>query len=138
MQIILLMRKKHDTIQYIIFLKRKKNESIKVRGFADGIKQWFYMDKDSVSSPTVAKYFSYLHTWLIIRIPWRRNCGRTWEIFTLLFWRWIYYCKIWRWNSRENDQTWPQTILALNIWIKRQKDPLLKGGAFRHEHIFHL
>ena len=45
---------KRAALQYLMFLKQKRNGIIKGRGCADGCKQRLYMDKDQVSAPTVA------------------------------------------------------------------------------------
>jgi hypothetical protein len=45
---------KHIALQYLKFLKRKQNRTIKGRDCADGRKQRAYTSKDDASSPTVA------------------------------------------------------------------------------------
>ena len=45
---------KHATLQYLMFLKKKRCGRIKARGCADGRKQRLTMNKDEVSAPTVA------------------------------------------------------------------------------------
>ena len=40
-------------LQYLMFLKEKHCEKVKVCGCADGCKQWLYKNKDETSSPTV-------------------------------------------------------------------------------------
>ena len=45
---------KAGALQYLMFLKQKRNGTIKGRGCADGRKQQAYTTKEDVSSPTVA------------------------------------------------------------------------------------
>jgi hypothetical protein len=45
---------KHAALQYLMFLKKKRNGIIKGRGCADGRKQRSYTPKEEASSPTVA------------------------------------------------------------------------------------
>ncbi len=45
---------KRDALQYLMFLKEKRNGDIKGRGCADGRKQRKYIRKEDASSPTVA------------------------------------------------------------------------------------
>jgi hypothetical protein len=45
---------KRAALEYLMFLKKKRNGSIKGRGCADGRKQRLYTTKEEASSPTVA------------------------------------------------------------------------------------
>ena len=45
---------KKASLQYLMFLKKKRSGMIKGRGCADGRKQRLYLNKDDVSAPTVA------------------------------------------------------------------------------------
>ena len=45
---------KHAALQYLMFLKKKRNGIVKGRGCADGRKQRTYTSKEEASSPTVA------------------------------------------------------------------------------------
>jgi hypothetical protein len=45
---------RRDALQYLMFLKKKRNGIIKGRGCADGRKQRAYTTKEDTSSPTVA------------------------------------------------------------------------------------
>ena len=45
---------KHAALQYLMFLKQKRNGTIKGCGCADSRKQRTYMSKEDASSPTVA------------------------------------------------------------------------------------
>ena len=45
---------KRAALQYLMFLKQKRNGTIKGRGCADGRKQRLYMNKDQVSAPIMA------------------------------------------------------------------------------------
>ena len=45
---------KRASLQYLMFLKKKRSGLIKGRGCADGRKQRLYMDRQQVSAPTVA------------------------------------------------------------------------------------
>ena len=45
---------KKSSLQYLMFLKKKRSGIIKGRGCADGRKQRVYLNKDDVSAPTVA------------------------------------------------------------------------------------
>jgi hypothetical protein len=45
---------KHNALPYLMFLKQKRNGSIKARGCADGRKERAYTNKEDASSPTVA------------------------------------------------------------------------------------
>ena len=47
-------QQKRDALQYLMFLKQKRNGTIKGRGCADGRKQRKYTAKEEASSPTVA------------------------------------------------------------------------------------
>jgi hypothetical protein len=47
-------KEKHDALQYLMFLKRKRCGRIKGRGCADGRKQRIYKTKEDTSAPTVA------------------------------------------------------------------------------------
>jgi hypothetical protein len=45
---------RRDALQYLMFLKKKRNGIIKGRGCADGRKQRAYTAKEDASLPTVA------------------------------------------------------------------------------------
>ena len=45
---------KQNALQYLMFLKKKRNGKIKGRGCADGRKQQVYVNKEDASAPTVA------------------------------------------------------------------------------------
>ena len=48
------VEQRKDALQYLMFLKQKRNGTIKGRGCADGRKQRAYTTKEEASSPTVA------------------------------------------------------------------------------------
>jgi hypothetical protein len=45
-----------DALSYLMFLKRKRDGTVKARGCIDGQPQWEYITKDESSSPTVSIY----------------------------------------------------------------------------------
>jgi hypothetical protein len=45
-----------DALSYLMFLKRKRDGTVKARGCADGRPQCEYISKDDSSSPTVSIY----------------------------------------------------------------------------------
>jgi hypothetical protein len=45
---------RHNALQYLMYLKKKRSGKIKGRGCADGRKQCVYKSKEESSSPTVA------------------------------------------------------------------------------------
>ena len=45
---------RETAMQYLMFLKQKRNGTVKGRGYADGRKQRPYTTKEQASSPTVA------------------------------------------------------------------------------------
>jgi hypothetical protein len=45
-----------DALSYLMFLKRKRDSTVKARGCADGQPQREYISKDESSSPTVSIY----------------------------------------------------------------------------------
>ena len=47
-------KKREDAIQYLMFLKEKRNGTIKGRGCADSQKQRIYISKDEASAQTVS------------------------------------------------------------------------------------
>jgi hypothetical protein len=47
-------QQRHDALQYLMFLKKKRCGTIKARGCANGRKQREYTSKEETSSPTVA------------------------------------------------------------------------------------
>jgi hypothetical protein len=47
-------QQRHNALQYLMFLKKKRCGTIKARGCADGRKQCEYTSKEETSSPTVA------------------------------------------------------------------------------------
>ena len=50
-----------------MFLKEKRDGSIKARGCADGRSQWDYMAKTETSSPTVSLEAMMFHVQLMLR-----------------------------------------------------------------------
>lgn len=41
-------------LRYLMFIKEKRDSTMKARGCADGRSQWEYTDKEDTSSPTVS------------------------------------------------------------------------------------
>ena len=51
---------RHRALPYLMFLKDKRDSTIKGRGCADGRRQCLYMSKDQTSSPTISNEALFL------------------------------------------------------------------------------
>ena len=81
----LTLEQKRRTLNYLMFLKRKRCEKIKGRGCADGRKQHAYTPKEDATSPTVSSEAMFITAVIDAKegrdvatcdIPWRLYAGR--------------------------------------------------------------